>query len=174
MTGEQPCPTGSCRRSCLSSSPSPSAALCPAWGSKLVFKYGLVHETVREMEILLADGRIVVCSPSNEHRDLFFGFPNSYGTLGYVLKLRAQVVPVKKYVERSTCGFMTGSPISGVWMNGAGGARSISWTAPYSGRTRCISLRGASWTRRHTPAITLTRTSTIAPYASATRLPHCA
>lgn len=63
------------------------------------FKYGLVHETVQEMEILLADGRTVVCAPDNEHRDLFFGFPNSYGTLGYALKLKAKVVPVKKYVR---------------------------------------------------------------------------
>lgn len=63
------------------------------------FKYGLVHETVQEMEILLGDGRTVVCSPDNEHRDLFFGFPNSYGTLGYALKLKVKVVPVKKYVR---------------------------------------------------------------------------
>ena len=42
------------------------------------------------MEILLADGRSVLCTPDNEHRDLFFGFPNSYGTLGYALKLKAR------------------------------------------------------------------------------------
>jgi len=63
------------------------------------FKYGLVHETVREMEILLGDGRTVLCSPDNEHQDLFFGFPNSYGTLGYALKLKVKVVPVKQYVR---------------------------------------------------------------------------
>jgi FAD/FMN-containing dehydrogenase len=63
------------------------------------FRYGLVHETVQEMEILLPDGRIVPSAPTNEHRDLFFGFPNSYGTLGYALKLRVKVVPVKKYVR---------------------------------------------------------------------------
>ncbi len=63
------------------------------------FRYGLVHETVQEMEILQADGRTVLCSPDNEHRDLFYGLPNSYGTLGYALKLRLKVVPVKKYVR---------------------------------------------------------------------------
>jgi FAD/FMN-containing dehydrogenase len=63
------------------------------------FKYGLVHECVQEMEILLGDGRTVVCSPTNEHSDLFFGFPNSYGTLGYALKLKVKVVPVKDYVR---------------------------------------------------------------------------
>ena len=63
------------------------------------FRYGLVHETVQEMEILLGNGTTVLCRPDNEHRDLFCGFPNSYGTLGYVLKLRAKVVPVKPYVR---------------------------------------------------------------------------
>lgn len=63
------------------------------------FKYGLVHETLLEIEVLLADGRVVVCTPDNEHKDLFFGFPNSYGTLGYALKLKLKVVPVKRYVR---------------------------------------------------------------------------
>ena len=63
------------------------------------FRYGLVHETVQEMEILLGDGRTVACTPDNEHRDLFYGFPNSYGTLGYALLIKAMVVPVKKYVK---------------------------------------------------------------------------
>ena len=63
------------------------------------FRYGLAHETVQEMEILLGNGTTVLCRPDNEHRELFYGFPNSYGTLGYVLKLRAKVVPVKPYVR---------------------------------------------------------------------------
>lgn len=63
------------------------------------FRYGLVHETLREMEILLGDGSTVMCTPDNEHRDLFYGFPNSYGTLGYALLLKAKVVPVKKFVR---------------------------------------------------------------------------
>jgi FAD/FMN-containing dehydrogenase len=63
------------------------------------FRYGLVHETVQEMEILLPGGHTVVCTPSNEHRDLFFGLPNSYGTLGYALKLKVMAVPVKPYVK---------------------------------------------------------------------------
>jgi FAD/FMN-containing dehydrogenase len=63
------------------------------------FRYGLVHETLAEMEILLGDGSTVICTPENEHRDLFYGFPNSYGTLGYALRLKAKVVPVKAYVK---------------------------------------------------------------------------
>jgi len=63
------------------------------------FRYGLVHETVSEIEVLLGDGTTVVCTPTNDHRDLFYGFPNSYGTLGYALRLKAKVIPVKPYVH---------------------------------------------------------------------------
>jgi len=62
-------------------------------------RYGLVHDTMLELDVLLADGRIVTCSPENEHADLFFGFPNSYGTLGYALRVKARTVPVKPYVR---------------------------------------------------------------------------
>jgi FAD/FMN-containing dehydrogenase len=63
------------------------------------FRYGLVHDTLLALDVLLADGSIVACTPENEHRDLFFGFPNSYGTLGYALKVTARTVPVKPYVR---------------------------------------------------------------------------
>jgi len=62
------------------------------------FRYGLVHETVEEMEILLGDGATVVCSPEQDS-DLFYGFPNSYGTLGYALRLRVKLIPAKKFVK---------------------------------------------------------------------------
>jgi FAD/FMN-containing dehydrogenase len=63
------------------------------------FRYGLVHETVQELEILLPGGRVVVATPDNEHRELFYGFPNSYGTLGYALRLKIRAVPVRPYVR---------------------------------------------------------------------------
>jgi len=63
------------------------------------FRYGLVHDTVTALDVLTGDGRIVRCTPDNEHRDLFFGFPNSYGTLGYALAVTARLVPVKHYVQ---------------------------------------------------------------------------
>jgi FAD/FMN-containing dehydrogenase len=62
------------------------------------FKFGLVHETVEEMEILLCDGRLLTCS-CRENPDLFFGFPNSYGTLGYALRLTIRLIPAKPYVH---------------------------------------------------------------------------
>jgi FAD/FMN-containing dehydrogenase len=69
------------------------------------FRYGLVHDTVLEMEVLAGDGRIYLCTPTNEHRDLFFGFPNSYGTLGYALRVRARTLPIKKFVRIDHAGF---------------------------------------------------------------------
>jgi FAD/FMN-containing dehydrogenase len=63
------------------------------------FKYGLVHESMIEFEVLTGGGRVFTCRPDNQHRDLFFGFPNSYGTLGYALRLKIPAVPAKRYVE---------------------------------------------------------------------------
>ena len=63
------------------------------------FRHGLPHESVSSMEILLPDGEVVTCTPENEHADLFYGIPNSYGTLGYILKLSARTMPVKPFVE---------------------------------------------------------------------------
>lgn len=62
-------------------------------------RHGLVHETVDEIEVLTADGCLLVCTATNDFADLFFGFPNSYGTLGYALRVAARTVPVKPYVR---------------------------------------------------------------------------
>jgi FAD/FMN-containing dehydrogenase len=62
------------------------------------FSYGMVHETVEEMEILTGDGRMVVCT-GHRNPDLFYGFPNSYGTLGYALRLRVRLIPARPYVH---------------------------------------------------------------------------
>jgi FAD/FMN-containing dehydrogenase len=63
------------------------------------FRYGLVHEGVLELEVLTGAGEVVTCRPDNEHADLFYAFPNSYGTLGYALRVRVQVVPVKPCIH---------------------------------------------------------------------------
>ena len=62
-------------------------------------RHGLVHETVLEMDVALPDGRIVTARRDNEHRDLFLGLPNSYGTLGYATRLVVETMPVQPYVE---------------------------------------------------------------------------
>jgi FAD/FMN-containing dehydrogenase len=63
------------------------------------YRNGLAHESVREMDIFTGDGTVVTARPDNEHRDLFYGFPNSYGSLGYALRLKIELEPVLPYVE---------------------------------------------------------------------------
>jgi FAD/FMN-containing dehydrogenase len=71
------------------------------------FRYGLVHDTMLELDVLLGDGRVLTCTAANEHSDLFFGFPNSYGTLGYALRVKARTVPVRRYVRLEHMGFQS-------------------------------------------------------------------
>lgn len=63
------------------------------------FRHGLVHQTMGELEVLLPAGDVAVCKPLGEHRDLFYGFPNSYGCLGYALRVRLETVPVRPFVH---------------------------------------------------------------------------
>ncbi|MCI2424127.1 FAD-binding oxidoreductase [Saccharopolyspora sp. K220] len=63
------------------------------------FRNGLPHESMREMEILTGDGQVVRARPEGEHAELFRGFPNSYGTLGYALRLEIELEQVKPYVR---------------------------------------------------------------------------
>ncbi|MDV6014466.1 FAD-binding oxidoreductase [Haloechinothrix sp. LS1_15] len=62
------------------------------------FRNGLPHESVLEMDVLTGDGRVVTASPDNEHSELFYGFANSYGTLGYALRVRIELEPVRPAV----------------------------------------------------------------------------
>ncbi len=58
------------------------------------FRNGLPHESVLSMRVLTGAGDIVLAEPEGPHRDLFHGFPNSYGTLGYALTLTIGLEPV--------------------------------------------------------------------------------
>jgi FAD/FMN-containing dehydrogenase len=72
-------------------------------------RHGLVHDTMLELDVLLGDGRVVSCTPDNAHADLFHGFPNSYGTLGYALRVKAKTIPVKPFVRLEHLGFSSAS-----------------------------------------------------------------
>ena len=63
------------------------------------FRHGLPHESVRRMEILTGAGEVVTATPDGEHADLYRGFPNSYGTLGYALRLVIDLQPVAPFVR---------------------------------------------------------------------------
>lgn len=66
------------------------------------FRHGFVHDGLLEADVLLADGRIVSCTPGNEFADLFAALPNSYGTLGYILRARMKLMPAAPYVHLKT------------------------------------------------------------------------
>ncbi len=63
------------------------------------FRYGLVHETVLAMDVLLPNGEVVTATPNNQYQDLFYGMANSFGTLGYILKLTIKLIPAKRFVH---------------------------------------------------------------------------
>jgi FAD/FMN-containing dehydrogenase len=63
------------------------------------FRNGMPHESVVELDVLTGAGEVVTARRDNEHRDLFYGFPNSYGTLGYALRVRIELEAVHPYVH---------------------------------------------------------------------------
>ena len=63
------------------------------------FKYGWVHDTIIDMDILLSSGELLYCTRDNENKDLFNAIPNSYGTIGYVTKAKLELVESKSYVK---------------------------------------------------------------------------
>ena len=69
------------------------------------FRHGFVHDGLVEAEVMLADGRIVLCTAENEHADLFRALPNSYGTLGYILRAKIRLMPAAPYVHLHTTAF---------------------------------------------------------------------
>ena len=62
------------------------------------FRNGLPHESVLELDILTGAGDIVTASRTR-YPDLFHAFPNSYGTLGYSVRLKIELEPVKPFVS---------------------------------------------------------------------------
>ena len=109
---------------------------------------GLPHESVTEMEILTGDGRVLRATADNEHADLFRGFPNSYGTLGYALSLTIELEPVHPSCTCATSGSAARKPAwtpSGRSPRRAASAATgpISSTGPRSRPASCTSRVGA-------------------------------
>src|SRR6185312_15377697 len=61
------------------------------------FRNGLPHESVLEMDILTGAGDLLTASRT-QHGDLYRAFPNSYGTLGYSVRLKIELESVKPFV----------------------------------------------------------------------------
>ena len=68
------------------------------------FRNGLPHESVLEMDILTGTGEVITAS-ADQHPDLYRGFPNSYGTLGYSVRLKNRAGSRSSRLWRcGTCG----------------------------------------------------------------------
>ncbi|HEX5018393.1 MAG TPA: FAD-binding oxidoreductase, partial [Actinomycetes bacterium] len=62
------------------------------------FRNGCPHESVIDFDVLTGAGEVITVDRDGEHSQLFTGFPNSYGTLGYALRLKIELQPVKPFV----------------------------------------------------------------------------
>lgn len=62
-------------------------------------KYGLFYDEVIQMELVLADGNVVVATRDNEHSDLFYAVPWSYGSIGLLVSVTMRLVPIKPYMK---------------------------------------------------------------------------
>lgn len=76
-------------------------------GESSSFKYGFFDSIVLSIEIVLADGTVVVASDS-ERSDLFYGSARTCGTLGIITLLEIQLIEAKPFVE------LTYHPVAGV------------------------------------------------------------
>ena len=59
------------------------------------FRYGLFHRICLQYELLLPSGEVIKCD-KNSHPELFEAVPWSYGTTGFLMSVRLQVIPVKQ------------------------------------------------------------------------------
>jgi len=73
-------------------------AIAGLGGQSSSFRFGLVHEMVTDFDLLTGEGKVIHCSPQS-NSDIFHMLPNSYGSLGYVLKCNIKLNRVAPYVK---------------------------------------------------------------------------
>ncbi|XP_023334287.1 delta(24)-sterol reductase isoform X2 [Eurytemora carolleeae] len=62
-------------------------------------KVGLYQETIAAYEVVLGDGTFVRATRDNEYSDLYHCLPWSHGSLGFLVGLELQIIPVKPYIH---------------------------------------------------------------------------
>jgi FAD/FMN-containing dehydrogenase len=63
------------------------------------FLQGFFHDSLIQAEVLLPSGETVICTADNEYADLFAALPNSFGTLGYVLRATLGLMDATHFVR---------------------------------------------------------------------------
>jgi len=61
-------------------------------------KVGLYQETVAEYEVVLGDGSLVIAN-REQNSDLYHCLPWSHGSLGFLVSLTLDIIPVKPYIH---------------------------------------------------------------------------
>ncbi len=67
-------------------------------GESSSFKYGCVHNTCIEYELLLADGSLAVATDKNQP-ELFRSVPGSYGSIAIITAAKVRLIPAEPYVR---------------------------------------------------------------------------
>lgn len=67
-------------------------------GESSSFRYGLFHDNVEALEVMLGNGDIVMASPT-ENIDLFYHLPCTYGTVAVITAAKLKLIPAKPYVR---------------------------------------------------------------------------
>jgi len=60
---------------------------------------GLIQETVKSYEVVLSNGEVVHVTEDEPYADLFHALPWSHGSLGILVAVELQVIPIKRYVR---------------------------------------------------------------------------
>ena len=67
-------------------------------GESSSFKHGFFDRTLESVEIVLADGQVLICS-KDSHADLFHGAAGALGTLGVTTMVTLRLREAKRYVQ---------------------------------------------------------------------------
>jgi len=68
-------------------------------GESSSFRHGFFDRCVNWLEIVLADGDVVIASDDNERKDLFNSMAGTFGTLGVATLFEIRLIPAKSHVE---------------------------------------------------------------------------
>lgn len=68
-------------------------------GESSSFRHGFFDDTVKKVEMVMADGEVVDVTPTGDKGDLFRGAAGAVGSLGLTTLLEVGLMPAKKFVK---------------------------------------------------------------------------
>ena len=67
-------------------------------GGSCSFRYGYFHEIMTQFNIIIGNGELLTCTPT-QNADLFYGVPNTLGTLGYITQITLKTRKCAPYIR---------------------------------------------------------------------------